>query len=70
MTPRDVDEILHALGEMTERLARMEERLDGSMSHEERIRKVEQRWAMLSGIVVFLTIELQALGIIIAAVRL
>ena len=69
MTGRDVDAILDALGKMTERLARMEERLDGSTSHEERIRKVEQRWAMLSGIVVFLALELQAVGVILASAR-
>lgn len=70
MTTRDVDSILQALSKMNERLGRIEERLDGSSTHEERIRKVEQRWAMLSGIVVFLAIELQAIGLILAAVRL
>ncbi len=70
MTPRDVDQILQVLSQMGERLGRMEERIDGSVSHEERIRKVEQRWAMLAGIVVFLALELQAVGVIIALARL
>lgn len=69
MTPRDVDTILAELATVGERLARIEERLDGSTSHDERIRKMEQRWAMLTGLVVFVALELQIVGLVVAATR-
>lgn len=66
MTTRDIDQILHALSEIGERIAVLETKLDSSADHDDRMRKLEQRWAMLSGIVAFVAIELQMLGLVLA----
>jgi len=66
MTARDIDQILSAVGELAERIAVLETKLDANATHDDRMRRLEQRWAMLSGIVVFIAIELQIVGVVLA----
>lgn len=66
MTARDIDQILTAVGDLAERIAVLETKLDANATHDDRMRRLEQRWAMLSGIVVFIAIELQIVGISLA----
>lgn len=66
MTARDIDQIINAIGDLAERIAVLETKLDANATHDDRMRKLEQRWAMLSGIVVFIAIELQIVGISLA----
>lgn len=63
MTTSDVSEIL-------QRLARIEEKLDGSSSHESRIARLERSHAGLFAITSFLAIELQIAGIVLAFLKL
>lgn len=69
MTPRDVDKILEALGQLGEKIAVLETKLEGIESHDVRLRKLENRWAMLTGIVTLIGIELQVMGVIIAIIN-
>jgi len=66
MTARDIDQILTAVGDLAERIAVLETKLDANATHDDRMRRLEQRWAMLSGIVVFIAIELQIVGVVLA----
>lgn len=68
MTPRDVDAILKELGEVRVALGRLEERLDGHASHEDRIRRLERWQAAIAGIVAFCVIELQVVGVAMAVI--
>ena len=69
MTAREIDQILKVLSEIGERIAVLETKLDSSADHDDRMRKLEQRWAMLSGVVAFVAIELQMLGLVLAYAR-
>lgn len=59
MTTSDVSKIL-------ERLARIEEKLDASNTHDERLRRLESNRAALAAVVAVLTFELQAAIAIVA----
>lgn len=63
MTTADVSRIIEKLEQMTERLAVMETKLDQSATHDSRIGSLERSRALLAGLVVFIGLELQGLGV-------
>lgn len=69
MTTGDVSRIIEKLEQMTERLAVMETKLDHSAGHSDRISSLERSRALLGGLVVFIGLELQALGILLILIK-
>lgn len=69
MSTAQVNAILDKLSEVSENLARLEEKFNNNITHEERIRKLELWRAGLGvGLLVCLT-ELQVLGIIVTILK-
>lgn len=65
MTPTDVTRIIEKIDDAIERLAVLETKLSTHASHDQRIGSLERSRAMLAGLVVFIGLELQALGLLL-----